>query len=287
MFLQGNIATLALIEATRCFAHHQIYTWRMGHEAWDSAPRFLLNWLALVALQCLAVMLPAWWARARQQASMTTKRPCSEGSENSYSSAPGTPQSCAHGMDIGPEISCMAVPASSKGRIGVNPLASAGDVPEVDVGGDVAFTNTTVKNSLSADDLTASEQQDEAPARATAAVTAGYVSSGPGALAGPRAQEATPSAAAEAAVPAWPARRRVQLTARQHAEATDIVKRCRSRQYVSLNYAYMDQVRYTGNSAMHIPHEPYSIPCMQRARACALLAPLQCTDTKSGQGLEG
>ncbi len=81
---------MALLHGIRCFAHHQVYTRRMGHDTWQSAPRFVLNWLLLMAVQCL-LEVHARHARMRAQRAATGEAQEALPSGSSKASSAGSP----------------------------------------------------------------------------------------------------------------------------------------------------------------------------------------------------
>lgn len=64
--LQGSLALMAFIHGYKSFAHHQIYTLRMGHDPWQSAPRFIIDWIILMTVEC-ACKVRGWRAARRHQ----------------------------------------------------------------------------------------------------------------------------------------------------------------------------------------------------------------------------
>ncbi len=95
---------MALMQGIRCFAQHQIFSHRMGNSAWQSAPRFLFNWLLLMAVQCL-LEVPAW--RARMQAQRAAAGRTQEALPRSSSKAgPSDQQAAEPATEIAGDAKC-------------------------------------------------------------------------------------------------------------------------------------------------------------------------------------
>lgn len=86
---------MAFLHGYKSFAHHQIYTVRLGHDTWASAPRFIIEWLILVLIEVLC-KVPGWRAQARARG-----RPSAAAQQSSPSpSSPMGAQASSVGSDL-------------------------------------------------------------------------------------------------------------------------------------------------------------------------------------------
>ncbi len=84
--LQGDIRVMAVMHALRCFAHHQIYTHRMHNPPLPSIPRFVINWVLLMGVQCVYELL-AWRTRRAEKQHAADRAPRTKGGGSSQNAS--------------------------------------------------------------------------------------------------------------------------------------------------------------------------------------------------------